>query len=73
MPKMVYAEFKQAAWNTEKLCSLGLAEEWLAERHPTPDQMVDLLKGILYLRDMYPRFWSRNNDLEESAGFRSIL
>lgn len=40
-----------------KLVSLGVDEQVLAEAHPSPQQTKDLLKGLLYLREMYPLYY----------------
>jgi len=59
MQHLLYADFQQAAWDIQKLCSLGVQEEIVAETHPTPEQIADLLKGLLYLKEMYPSFWAK--------------
>lgn len=56
--KMMFAEMKLDAWNIRKLTSLGVDEEKLAEVRPTKEQIRDLFKGLLYLREMYPEFWA---------------
>jgi hypothetical protein len=38
-----------------KLLELGVDEEWLAESNITLEQARELLKGLLYLKEMYPR------------------
>lgn len=40
-----------------KLLELGVNENWLAEISITPEQARGLLMGILYLREMYPKFF----------------
>jgi hypothetical protein len=37
-----------------KLIELGVDERWLMETNPTPKEARGLLKGILYLKEMYP-------------------
>ena len=61
MQNMLYADFQQAAWDIQKLCSLGVQEEIIAEAHPSPGQVADLLKGLLYLKEMYPSSWGKSN------------
>jgi len=60
MQKMIYAEIEQAAWDVQKLRSLGVNEESMAEAHPSPEQIAALLKGLLYLKERYPSFWPMN-------------
>jgi hypothetical protein len=36
-----------------KLLELGVNEEFLTKSNMTPEQIRDLLKGILYLRERY--------------------
>jgi hypothetical protein len=38
-----------------KLVELGLSEKWLAESNMTREEAIQLLKGVLYLREMYPK------------------
>lgn len=38
-------------WDIAKLLELGVSEEWLKITNPTPQQIKDLLKGLLYLRE----------------------
>ncbi|MFY3741825.1 MAG: hypothetical protein HMLIMOIP_002285 [Candidatus Nitrosomirales archaeon] len=42
-----------------KLLQLGVSEKWLSEVNITPEQARGLLMGILYLREMYPKFFER--------------
>jgi hypothetical protein len=42
---------KLVHWDIAKLLELGVNEEWLKTTNPTPQQMKDLLKGLLYLRE----------------------
>jgi hypothetical protein len=62
MQKLLYAEIEQAAWDIQKLRSLGVNEESMADAHPSSEQVADLLKGILYLKERYPSFWAKGND-----------
>ena len=48
LSKMVHSDIA-------KLLELGISEEWLKAANPTPQQIKDLLKGFLYLRE-----WSKN-------------
>jgi hypothetical protein len=48
------------AKDMEILVSLGIEEEQLAETHPTPEQTKDLLKGLLYLRELHPQFYNES-------------
>jgi hypothetical protein len=57
---IVFAEIKQHAWNVQKLRALGVDERRLAEAHPTEEQIRDLFKGFLYLRELYPEFWDES-------------
>lgn len=52
----ITSEIDDMARDMAKLVSLGINEEALAETRPTPKQTKDLLKGILYLREMYAKF-----------------
>ena len=36
-----------------KLVELGVDERWLLETNPTSKAALDLLKGIIYLKEMY--------------------
>lgn len=38
-----------------KLLEFGVDEEWLATSNITLEQARELLKGILYLKEMYPQ------------------
>ena len=46
---------KTVHWEIAKLLELGVSEEWLKETNPTSQQIKDLLKGFLYLRE-----WSKD-------------
>ncbi len=46
-----------------KLLELGVDAEWLSKSNITPDQARELLKGVLYIREMYPQFYGRANTL----------
>lgn len=37
-----------------KLVELGVNEKWLMEANPTDEEASQLLKGLLYLKEMYP-------------------
>ena len=37
-----------------KLVELGVNEKWLMETNPTAEEAAQLLKGLLYLKEMYP-------------------
>jgi hypothetical protein len=37
-----------------KLVELGISEMWLAGSNMTANEAAELLKGVLYLREMYP-------------------
>jgi hypothetical protein len=37
-----------------KLVELGVNEKWLMEANPTGEEASQLLKGLLYLKEMYP-------------------
>jgi hypothetical protein len=39
---------------TAKLLEFGISEKWLEKAKPTLQEAQDLLKGVLYLREMYP-------------------
>ena len=45
------------AKHMESLVSLGVDEHRLAEMHPTSEQLRELLKGILYLKEIFPSFF----------------
>jgi hypothetical protein len=57
---IAFAQIKQDAWSIQKLRSLGADEEKLAEAHATQEQIRDLVKGLLYLKEMYPQSWLDN-------------
>ena len=40
-----------------KLLELGVDEVWLSKSKITSDQARELLKGVLYLREMHPQFY----------------
>jgi hypothetical protein len=40
-----------------KLVELGVDKRWLTEAKPDSRQASQLLKGILYLKGMYPEFF----------------
>ena len=61
MQKLLYAEIEQAAWDIQKLRLLGVNEECVADAHPSSEQVADLLKGILYLKERYPSSWAGSN------------
>ena len=42
-----------------KLLEYGVDGEWLSKSKITPDQARELLKGVLYLREMYPQLYGR--------------
>jgi hypothetical protein len=44
---------KTIHWEIAKLLELGVNEEWLKDQDPTPEQIKDLLKGLLYIREWY--------------------
>jgi hypothetical protein len=48
------AETVQLSRIIARLLELGVSEKWLEELNPTEQQARDLLKGILYLKEMYP-------------------
>ena len=48
-----YAETLKVDPIHDKLNELGVNEEWLIESKMTPQMARDLLKGILYLKEMY--------------------
>lgn len=45
-----------------KLLELGVDEEWLSRSNLSPDEARELLKGILYLKEMHPQFYEHVND-----------
>jgi hypothetical protein len=47
-----------------KLLECGVDGEWLSKSRITPDQARELLKGILYLREMYPQLYGRASNLQ---------
>jgi len=47
---------------------LGVDEEWLSKSKMTPDQARELLKGILYLKEMHPQFYAHVNDSQRYLG-----
>jgi len=50
---------KTIHWDIAKLLEFGVNEEWLRTTNPTPQQIRDLLKGLLYLRE-------RTKEIEDS-------
>jgi hypothetical protein len=66
MQKLLYAEIEQNAWDIQKLRSLGVNEESVADSHPTSEQIADLLKGLLYLevylKERYPSSRAKRNE-----------
>jgi len=52
---------KTIHWEIGKLLELGVNEQWLNEINLSPDQIRDLLKGLLYLREM-PKETKWNQD-----------
>ena len=52
---------KTIHWDIAKLLELGVSEEWLKTTNPSPQQIRDLLKGLLYLRER-TRDMEGNND-----------
>ena len=51
---------KTVHWEIAKLLELGVSEEWLKTANPTPQQIKDLLKGFLYLRE-----WSKDMAIKD--------
>ena len=51
---------KTVHWEIAKLLELGVSEEWLKETNPTSQQIKDLLKGFLYLRE-----WSKDMAIKD--------
>jgi hypothetical protein len=52
---------KTVHWDIAKLLELGVSEEWLRTANPTPQQIKDLLKGLLYLRERGKDIGSKND------------
>jgi hypothetical protein len=46
-------EIVQMHWDVMKLLSLGVDEKFLTESNVTPTQAMELLKGLLYLKERY--------------------
>ena len=53
----IVSKIDTMARDMECLVSLGVDEQTLAEMHPTSEQLRDLLKGILYLKEIFPSFF----------------
>lgn len=37
-----------------QLAELGVSEKWLKKSNPTREEASQLLKGLLYLKELYP-------------------
>jgi len=61
----IVMQLEQMHWDIMKLLSLGVSEEWLKETDMNPQQIKDLLKGLLYLRE---RNKDQQNDHSYSLG-----
>lgn len=48
-------EIQQMHWDIAKLLELGVDPEWLMESNVTPKQARELLKGMLYLREVWQK------------------
>ena len=51
------AQIKETHWDLQMLLTLGVDEKWLVESNPSPKQLNDLVKGLLYLKAKYPQFY----------------
>jgi hypothetical protein len=49
-----YREATQLRWGISKLLELGVSEEFVKDL--TESQIMDLVKGLLYLREKYSGF-----------------
>lgn len=57
-------------WDMAKLIELGIKEEFFVMNEFTLQQLQDMVKGLLYLRERYPDFWEQKRD-ELVAGHRT--
>jgi hypothetical protein len=55
-------------WDMAKLIELGIKEEFFVMTEFTSQQLQDMVKGLLYLREKYPDFWEQKRD-ELVAGY----
>jgi len=44
---------RQMHWDIAKLLELGVDEKYLLETNITPEQVRDLVKGLLYLKERF--------------------
>ena len=49
-------------WDMAKLIELGMKEEFFVMNEFTSQQLQDMVKGLLYLREKYPDFWEQKRD-----------
>ena len=57
MPSLSSRNFMILHRDLAKALELGVNEKWLMESNLTPKMASDLVKGLLYLREMYPEEW----------------
>lgn len=49
-------------WDMRKLIELGVREEFFLMNELTSQQLEDMVKGLLYLREKYPDFWEQKRE-----------
>jgi hypothetical protein len=59
---------EQAKYDVARLRKLGVDIEYLSTHYHnslTPQDINDLLNGVLYLKEKYPHIWKNNNEIKE--------
>jgi hypothetical protein len=57
---------KQAQYDVARLQQLGVDIGYLAEHYGnslTPEDISELLNGVLYLKERYPHIWNKNSSI----------
>jgi hypothetical protein len=58
--QFIASQYDDMARDMDMLVSLGINEAVIAETHPTPNEVKDMVKGLLYVRELYSRFYTHN-------------
>jgi hypothetical protein len=48
-------------WEMYKLLELGVRDGFFVMHDSTQEQLQDMLKGLLHLREKYPEFWHKSD------------
>lgn len=66
---------RQAQYDVARLQQLGVDIEYLAEHYNnslTPDDINELLNGVLYLKQRYPQIWNKNSNIIATEDNRKL-